>query len=222
MNCRRMGKPIGQRLPFLPRVLLLLLVGLAPSQLYAQVTAETARKAIANGVAYLKRQQNDNGSWGEYPEHPGGVTSLCTLALLNSGLPVDDPAISKGLDYIRSIDRTNKSTYAASLMTMALCNATPEKDIAIIRENVRWLEGAQITDGGAAGGWAYRSKLSNRADNSNTQFALLALHEAALAGVQADQAVWQRAQDYWLGQQHASGGFGYVAGNPPSGSMTCA
>jgi hypothetical protein len=206
----------------LPPILVLAFVGLAPTQLCAQVTAESARTAIANGVAYLKRQQNDNGSWGEYPEHPGGVTSLCTLALLNAGLPADDPVVAKGLDYIRSVDRTNKSTYAASLMTMALCNATPERDIAIIRENVRWLEEAQITDGAASGGWAYRSQLSDRADNSNTQFALLALHEAALAGVEAEQNVWQRAREYWLGQQHASGGFGYVSGNLPSGSMTCA
>ena len=103
-----------------------------PTPLYGQVTAKAVRQAIDNGTAYLKRQQNDNGSWGEYPEHPGGVTSLCTLALLNSGLPPSDETISKSLDYIRSVDRSNKSTYAASLMTMALCNATPERDIAII------------------------------------------------------------------------------------------
>ncbi len=193
-----------------------------PTPLYGQVTAKAVRQAIDNGTAYLKRQQNDNGSWGEYPEHPGGVTSLCTLALLNSGLPPSDETISKSLDYIRSIDRSNKSTYAASLMTMALCNATAERDIAIIRENVRWLENAQITEGPATGGWAYRSRLSKRADNSNTQFALLALHEAAMVGVETSQDVWRRAQTYWLNQQHSSGGFGYVAGNLPSGSMTCA
>ena len=157
-----------------------------PKPLSGQVTAKAVRQAIDNGTAYLKRQQNDNGSWGEYPEHPGGVTSLCTLALLNSGLPPSDETISKSLDYIRSIDRSNKSTYAASLMTMALCNATPERDIAIIRENVRWLENAQITEGPATGGWAYRSRLSKR--GRQFQYAIC-------------PACTARGRDGWCGNQ---------------------
>ena len=41
--------------------------------------------------------QNQNGSWTEYPNNPGGVTALCTLALLNAGVPIDDEQMQRAL-----------------------------------------------------------------------------------------------------------------------------
>ena len=52
----------------------------------AQITAERVRESIVGGVTYLKSQQNPvRGNWSEHVGYPGGVSALCTLALLNCG-----------------------------------------------------------------------------------------------------------------------------------------
>ena len=55
------------------------------------IDAAQVQAAIKHGVAYLKREQQPRGNWTDFPGFEGGVTSLCTLALLNSGEPADDP-----------------------------------------------------------------------------------------------------------------------------------
>ncbi len=89
---------------------------------------------------------------------------------------------------------------------------------------------AQIGEGERAGAWTYFSVAGQqgRGDNSNSQFALLGLHEAEQLGVQVDDATWQRALDYWLSCQRPDGAWSYYKPMkdqpeaPPTGSMTCA
>ena len=109
----------------------------------------------------------------------GGVTSLCTLALLNAGVPTDDPQIQAALNILRPIPPM--ATYPTALQTMVFAIAEPEKEIQLlIRRNVRWFEDQQKRTRGNRGMWSY--PLGN-GDNSNSQFAILALYEAQRAGV---------------------------------------
>ena len=104
-------------------VLLLLLVVPARAQDPAdEDLVEPVRKAINRGVKFLRSKHN-NGDWENsgYPANPGGVTALAVLALLNSGVPVDDPVIQAGLKYLR--DLPPNKTYVVSLQTMALALA---------------------------------------------------------------------------------------------------
>ena len=66
--------------------------------------------AIDRGVAYLKREQQPRGNWAEFPGYDGGVTALCTLALLNSGVPVDDPACASEPSTIFAASSSTKPT----------------------------------------------------------------------------------------------------------------
>ena len=63
-------------------------------------------------------------------------------------------------------------------------------------------------------------------DNSNTQFAVLALREAAMAGASIPSNIWREIRDYWQAEQFDDGGFGYRkdASSPAAsyGSMTAA
>jgi squalene cyclase len=59
-------------------------------------------------------------------------------------------------------------------------------------------------------------------DGSNTQYAMLALHEADLAGATTSEKIWQRALDHLLSEQREDGSWGYYLGMDGSGSMTCA
>ena len=74
--------------------------------------------------------------------------------------------------------------------------------------------------GDKKGAWAYGDR--GNGDNSNAQFALLALHEAERVGVKISDRTWKLALNYWLGTQKADGSWGYYEGAPSTGSMTCA
>jgi len=186
-----------------------------------EISAEDARRAIERGVSYLlSRQDKVQGSWTEQPGYPGGVTALCTLALLNCGVPASDPAIQLALDYLRKFDKP-EMTYSAALRTMVFCAAEPQQDRLLIRRHVAWLESSQVKEGPDNGGWSYGQR-QGQADNSNSQFALLALHEAERVGVEVNDSTWRRALRYWLDGQRDDGSWGYRGGAPSTGSMTCA
>jgi hypothetical protein len=188
------------------------------------IDAKQVRQAIDKGVAYLERAQDPHsGSWPDHATYVGGTTALCTLALLNCGVPVHDEHIQKALNFLRPLKPT--MTYPVSLQTMVLCMAEPEKDFITIRNNAKWLEETQIKEGPRRGAWSYPG--IGGGDNSNSQFALLALYEAERAGVSVPLETWKMALDYWKSAQNADGSFNYYkvpgARNPPaSGSMTCA
>lgn len=185
------------------------------------IDAAQVVSAIDRGVGYLKRQQGPRGSWDEIAPYDGGVTALCTLALINSGVPVDDPVVRKALDYLRPMEPT--WTYSVSLQTMVLCAAEPKKDQLIIRRNVKWLEEKQVKEGQRKGAWSYPGNSgAGAADNSNSQFAVLALYDAQRVGVDVSRDTWVMAADYWRRTQNEDGSWGYVPGDAGTGSMTCA
>ena len=184
-------------------------------QIDGPVTAEMVREAIDKGVKYLQEQQNArDGTWNDLPDYPKGVTALCTLALLNSGVPPEDKHIQRSLRTLRKVKPTK--TYSVALRTMVLCAAEPQRDQLLIQEYVRWLESTQLPNGS----WSYPSA---GGDNSNSQFAVLALHEAERAGAKVDPATWRRAAEYWASCQNPSGSWGYQPSwREGLGSMTCA
>ena len=187
----------------------------------ADVDAQEVREAIRQAVKYLKaKQQRPRGNWGEYAGAPGGMTALVTLALLNCGEDPRDEHMRQALTYLSTFRA--KTTYAVALQTMAFCAADPEAYKAQIAVNARWLELHQVRTGSKKGAWSYPSQFSSSGDPSNSQFALLALHEAQQAGVKIKRSTWQMALDYWLGIQSADGSWRYRPELPSSGSMTCA
>ena len=204
-------------------VALLAALLVAPSA-RAEITQAEVNESIAAGVKFLKERQNPGGNWPEYEGEPGGLTALCTLALLNAGVKTDDPTIIKALDYLERMSDPER-TYSSSLMVMTFCQADPVKYKLKISRLARWIEAHQIRDANndTKGGWTYRAG-NGRADNSNTQFAMLALHEAERAGVKINDQTWQLALNYWTkpNMQHPDGAWGYERGHPGSGSMTCA
>jgi hypothetical protein len=209
-------------------VALLTIVMVAP-KLPAQeanegLSVEAVRESIERGTKYLYSQQyKDKGHWYEHVGQPGGVTALVTMALLSAGEDPKNPQIQRALQFLRGLDKPSEGSmvYSISLQTMALCAAEPEKDRLIISRNVRWLESVQISSGERKGSWGYSSRQGN-GDNSNTQFALLALHEAERVGVEVNDQTWRIALDYWLRTQKKDGSWGYYEGQTSTGSMTCA
>jgi hypothetical protein len=205
-------------------VILILAAGLYASivgPVRADVTADDVRKAIDRGARYLLGQQQADGSWPETLGQPGGISALCTLALLNAGVEPADQQMQRALNHLRKIPA--QKTYVASLQTMVLARAEPERDRELILRNVKWFESAQIREGPQKGAWSYPGT-GTGGDNSNSQFSLLALSEAERVGVTANERTWRLAKRYWEECQNSDGSWGYnqkeLAAH--TGSMTCA
>ncbi len=191
------------------------------SPVRAEITPEQVRNAIDRGVRFLLGQQRDDGSWPDILDERGGVSSLCALALLSSGVEPDDPRMQNALNYLRKI--RPERTYTLSLQTMVFARAEPDRDRDLIARNVKQLERFQLDEGPNKGAWSYPYRGGTSGDNSNSQFALLALHEAERAGVSASDRTWLLAKRYWESCQHADGSWGYTKNDTNgTGSMTCA
>lgn len=190
----------------------------------AEVTADQVNAAIRNGVAYLEKQQRPTGGWSEALNEPGGITSLCTLALLNCGRTTEDESVKKALAYLEKAPEPNR-IYSVAVSLLMFAQANPKKYALQIRQRATWLEVRQLrTEGKQKGGWRYYGDEPS-ADNSATQFAILALHEAERAGIKVSDQTWQLALNYWTQKdmQAANGGFGYQPDDRrSSGSMTSA
>ena len=216
-----------RNLILLPVLLIAMLVPVVRA-IPGDISPEEVRKAIAGGVRYLKKQQQRDGSFGSHAEHgQAGISALCTLALLNAGVPPDDPDIKRALSFLEKGSPSNNlavQTYTTSLQTMVFAQADPRRFLNLISRNVRWLEQTQVNnESDYRGSWSYGTG-AGKGDNSNSQFALLALHEAERAGVRVSDRTWKLAQEYWQRCQQDNGSFGYTVEQRTGGygSMTCA
>ena len=204
--------------------LLLVAVSLfgVPRMARAAVTSEQVRTSIQRAIAHLRRAQRPNGGWADLGAYQGGTTALVTLALLTAGLPPDDRTVADGLRILRTLNSTR--TYVVALQLMALAKGDPKRDKRRIGELAVRLANGQHSRGRYMGMWGYtvgRGGRRGRADNSNTQFALLGLRAAVDVGVHIDQRVWQRGLKHWISNQTRDGGWGYGSG-ASYGSMSCA
>jgi hypothetical protein len=215
-------------------VIALSLSRVAQSQEDSDVALRAAvKQAMSRGCEYLRRCQNANGSvtvlgGAHSGEHPIGLTSLTVMALINCDVPVQDATVQNALGYLRNLPpRKPRGVYETSLLIMALC-AAEEYDIDLphIRIHTRLLEETQEVRGINSGLWGYDIRgrgVLGSPDRSNGQFALLALRDAAHAGVEVSRDTWQRAHDHWVTGQSRDGGWAYKAGEQNSiGSMTTA
>ena len=184
--------------------------------------ADKVREAQKKAIDYLKGQQRDQGGgiWNWENDtlqllQPGGTSALAMLALLDSGLKVDDRVVARGLKYLRTVQPQH--TYVVGLQTQVFCKLNRKEDVKLIRRNVQWLENAAAWKGKQLLGWSYMQKPGGRADNSNTRYAIAALWAADKAGVKVTNAsFWRAVLDLYTRTQNADGGWSYQSGGPKS------
>lgn len=196
------------------------------------VLRERVLLAIRRGQQFVINQQAGDGSWSAklgVLEFRNGTTGVAILALLNSGLPETDPAVVKGLKYLRGLrdDELESKPYEISLMLQALASVKG-RDTGRIAKLAELLVEYQKSNGG----WKYNRPSGPgdvEWDNSVNQFALLGLREAAMRSVQVDQKVWRKAQELILqsqgpiGNAESAAGWAYDSrGEGAYGSMTVA
>jgi hypothetical protein len=219
--------------------------------------------AVKKAVEFLKGQQQSDGSWkgGDFPPPgqqapqgfnreipwPDGLTALCLLALLKSGVDADDPCIKKGFDFLyqswinKKRDWGQSGNYDASVLVLALAarynphtarkkkkepDITKKKGLTEVYEpdetkqkkafkkapkQIRdWMRAAVnyiVKNQTGRGGFAYpaTSGINGWTDNSNTQYALLALHAASQVGVKVSKNVFVKVASHFLDMQEKDG-----------------
>ena len=109
-------------------------------------------ESIGRGIEFIKATQNDDGTWGE-GGHAVGYTALTGIALLESGVRINDRTISRAAEYIRSKASTLADTYQLALTIIFLDRMKdPKRDDPTIQILAARLMAGQT----ATGGWAYQ------------------------------------------------------------------
>jgi hypothetical protein len=199
-------------------------------------------KAVDRGVEYLRSRQQQKGQWlygGQNEVMSGGMTALSLYALAASGVRRDDPAIRRGLDWVERHPLpygpgSSHGTYCASLLVLALTRINARIHRHRIHELADRLAASQLesdmwTYGLRRGRATSEKKKSNRrkrreyvpGDNSNSQFAILALWSAqTLAGWEAPRGTWLRVLEFYARTQNADGSWSYTSQRNMGGSLS--
>ena len=209
--------------------------------------------AVIRGAEFLRADLLDDGKStmsdrdGGAGRYPVGATALSVLALLAAGAPPDDPAIVKAVENtlftpneqgeMTLPERARTHTYTCSLLLMAFAaidKASIDRDLhkTRIQTLANLLTSSQLRSGqwNYSVGERYARRRPRRAknriqrgDNSNTQYALLALRAARKAGADVNPETWLRALSYWHLTLNETG-WGYTPGIRRRGnrSMTAA
>jgi squalene-hopene/tetraprenyl-beta-curcumene cyclase len=189
------------------------LIGLLASLPLANAGADPKQwnDSVDKAIAYLRKQQNDDGSWGKSEQEKVGATGLILTGLIQSGkVGPDDPMVDKGLKYVESLinprekhiagkdPRVQLKNYVTCINVLALVSAKRESYKAVIADAAKFLRRLQWDEGEGKekeddfyGGAGYDSK--SRPDMSNTQFFLDAL---TAVGIPKDDPAFRKAATY--------------------------
>ncbi len=185
----------------------LILLGSSPglSRADDETFINRVNRAIAKGKKFLLEREGGKGNWEgvlleNLANQNGGQTALATLALLNCGVPPEDKAVQRALEFLRNLPR--EKTYVVSLSTMVFAEARQKKDLERIQRNADWLLENTIREGGKLKGWSY--PLNPIPDASNTQYALLGLYAAKQAGIKIEDKHWAEIRELYISIQKQS------------------
>lgn len=199
-----------------------LTLALAPLAARADVPGDY--EMYGRAIAWLAKQQQENGAFGQIPGQPPGevgITGLVIKALASAPEPFRAqyrPAAEKAAAWVLkhqqadgsfSMERSGLTTYRTSISIMALVALDKEKYAAQIQKASAWLTGNQWQDSNGVkeqdpyhGGFGYdKAGEKPDADLSNTHMALAALKEA---GIGPDDPVWKRAMKFVSRCQNSS------------------
>jgi squalene-hopene/tetraprenyl-beta-curcumene cyclase len=163
----------------------------------AQPPEDQRRAMVEKAVSFLKKSQNEDGSWGKEPQNRG-VTGIVVTGLIGVGVKPGDEPVARGVRFIETLVNKKEGhiagndakaqliNYTTSINIMALTATDKEKyktvaanAVKYLKEN-QWDEGrGKTADSDFYGGAGYAGDKS-RPDLSNTAFFLEALKDAGL------------------------------------------
>lgn len=196
--------------------------GVVPEGTLEMMTPNTDR-AIERGLAWLAKQQNNDGSFGNSGYHVA-VSSLAGLAFMASGSSpgrgLYGPQIDKAVLYV--LDNTapsgficeggagaNSPMYGHGFGTLFLAEAYGMTRRAEIREKLEKAVRLIVDTQNREGGWRYQPVRAD-ADLSVTICQINALRAARNAGLYVPKETVENCIKYVKQSQNADGGFRYM------------
>jgi len=185
------------------------------------------KDAIEDGINWLRRTQNWDGSWsygnGFTSQHSVGITAMAVWAMMNHDVPTWDPSVKMGLDYImdniHDVDNTiytHSQMYETALALIALAEAHNETYDEQINRTAEALLKAQRIYNTNHRMWRY-SIDQNDYDLSVSGWVMMAL--GTVEWDMPDQTWWW-VTDKMNISQNADGGFGYTTYSGSTRTMT--
>ncbi|MGC9259067.1 MAG: DUF4159 domain-containing protein [Phycisphaerae bacterium] len=209
--------------------------GAVPLKENKPLTRAMVIQAINRGVHYLLKEKKPRKFWETLPpgsQNSGGPTALALYALLQVGntldrsdLSVDSPQLNPAVRWLEKL--TPKSTYVAALQISALTESPSNSPLyfrALARAD-KYLVDAQHSDGAYHYVWNGGKPNAVRPgdwDNSNSQYGLLGVWAAALAGFTPPDMYWIRCEKHWRKWQNEDGGWSYQGHGGSTRAMTVA
>lgn len=179
-----------------------------------------AQALIGRGLAYLRTQQKEDGSW-ERPGDPPAISALVLKAFVSDGrYDTNQAFVEKGFNQLLTyqkpdggIFRDLMANYNTAIAISALAASKDAKHQPAMQKAVEYLRRLQwsdkidkvperqqvAVDDPRYGGWGYGRK--ERPDGSNLQMALDALHDA---GVKAGDPAYTAAITFLSRTQNRS------------------
>jgi hypothetical protein len=199
---------------------------------------DATERAVQNGLRYLARIQNRDGSWGDRSDYDGkygfvyvGKTALCVLAFLGAGHTQQSRSehsavVAKALDHLLAQQEEDtgafgrSSCYGHGIATYALAECYGlTKDEALLRpleRALQWILDHQgpRRDRRNRGGWGYFSPGLRAEDDyarvSVSSWMIMALESARLSGIELPADVLPAAREYLeLSYDQPNGWFRY-------------
>ena len=139
-------------------------------------------------------------------------TSIALLTLLSAGVPVSDPVVQQGLEFLTHQDMNSLQVYQLAIILPALVAADDSKyrrraQIAVnqLVRNQLPVKGDEFRDPRDDGGWGY----GTTADGAHMHMVIYALYAAKQWGLDIPQDTWERAEKWIRRNQMESGGWVY-------------
>jgi hypothetical protein len=177
-----------------------------------------ADRAIENGLQYLSKTQNPDGSWGS--QHQPAITGLVLMSFMLKGhFPKHGPhgaMLDKAVRYLLAKAKEGggyfgTNMYNHGLATLALSEVWGMSDRAEIRDALKQAVEVIRKAQSSTGGWRYHPQPQD-ADISVTVMQIVALVSAKEAGIYVPKAMIDRAVAYVKRLQvRFTGGFGYTS-----------
>src|SRR5947209_1780965 len=96
-------------------------VALLPSTAPAQPKDDAFQTTVDKATAYLKKSQNEDGSWAKAPNN-SGVTGIVVTGLIRCGVKADEAPAAKGVKYIEGLVNEKAGHIAGPDEKAALAN----------------------------------------------------------------------------------------------------
>lgn len=161
---------------------------------------------VERALAYLEKKAFDDERLG--------AEALAGLAFVKAGRDPSHPFVQQAVErVVKRIPRTSEElyrvdmVYSISAAIIFLCEVDPARYRREIQELLAGLRQLQKSHGG----WGYPSghQFERSGDTSMSQFAVLAMWEAARAGIPVPGAMITGVAVWFLRTQDPSGGWGY-------------